>query len=69
MDDTMGAATTLSTPTSQVDALIQQVADENGLDVINQMAELQPGASTLQAAKESDRGGKESELDRRLVNV
>ena len=66
MDDTMGAATTLSTPQSQVDSLIQQVADENGLEIADQMAELQPGTSTLQAGKEPERGGKDSELNKRL---
>lgn len=66
MDDTMGAATTLSTPQSQVDSLIQQVADENGLEIIDQMAELQPGSSTLEASKEPAAKSRESDLDRRL---
>ncbi|XP_066926279.1 charged multivesicular body protein 1a-like [Clytia hemisphaerica] len=69
MDDTMGAATTLSTPQNQVDSLIQQVADENGLEVMDQMSELQPGTSTLAStsSKEADHGSKDSELDKRLA--
>ena len=62
----MGAATTLSTPQNQVDSLIQQVADENGLEIMDQMSELQPGSSTLAStSKEADRGSKDSELDKR----
>lgn len=33
----MGAATTLSTPQDQVDQLIHQVAEENGLEIISQL--------------------------------
>ena len=33
----MGSATTLSTPKESVDALIQQVADEAGLEVMDQL--------------------------------
>lgn len=33
----MGAATTLSTPQEQVDQLIHQVAEENGLEIISQL--------------------------------
>jgi len=67
MDDTMSAATTLSTPQNQVDSLIQQVAEENGLEVMDQLASLQPGASTLEAAKADTQTGKDTELDRRLA--
>lgn len=38
MEDAMGAATTLSTPKDQVDLLIQQVADEAGLEISDQLA-------------------------------
>lgn len=37
MDSTMSSATTLTTPQDQVDLLIKQVADENGLDLIDQV--------------------------------
>ncbi|GFU59113.1 hypothetical protein TNCV_2169301 [Trichonephila clavipes] len=38
VEDAMGSATTTSPPLAQVDSLIQQVA-ENGLDIIDQLAE------------------------------
>jgi len=38
MEDAMGSATTLSTPKEQVDSLIQQVAEENGLEITDQLA-------------------------------
>ena len=41
MENSMGAAMTLSTPTDQVEALISQVAEENGLEVIDQLKDLQ----------------------------
>lgn len=58
----MGTATTLTTPQNQVDALIQEVAEENGLEIMDQLKELQPGASSLQASKESKQ---EDDLSRR----
>ena len=38
MEDAMGTATSSSTPISQVDDLIKQVADEAGLEVSEQLA-------------------------------
>ena len=38
MENAMGSSTTTSTPASQVDELIKQVADEAGLEVASQMA-------------------------------
>ncbi|XP_046636335.1 charged multivesicular body protein 1a-like [Daphnia pulicaria] len=38
MEDAMGSATTLTTPRDQVDLLIQQVADEAGLEITDQLA-------------------------------
>lgn len=67
MEDTMGAATTLTTPQNQVDSLIHQVAEENGLEVMDQLAELQPGASTLEAPRATTQESKDTDLDRRLA--
>jgi len=68
MDDTMGAATTLSTPQNQVDALILQVADENGLEVMDQLTDIQPGSSTLEASRAStSKKDNDTELDKRLA--
>eukprot|EP00057_Strongylocentrotus_purpuratus_P019293 XP_011673767.1 PREDICTED: charged multivesicular body protein 1a-like [Strongylocentrotus purpuratus] len=38
LEGSMGAATTLSTPQDQVDQLISQVAEENGLEMISDLA-------------------------------
>ena len=61
----MGAATTLSTPQSQVDDLIKQVAAENDLVVADQLADLQPGQSTLASEGASSVSQKEDQLARR----
>ena len=39
MEQSMGAATSTTTPIEQVDDLIRQVADEAGLDVSAQVSE------------------------------
>ena len=61
MDSTMSSATTLTTPQDQVDLLIKQVADENGLDLIDQVANAPSatasaigGASGVRTKKEDD---------------
>ncbi|GIY56141.1 charged multivesicular body protein 1a [Caerostris darwini] len=41
VEDALGSATTTSTPLAQVDSLIQQVAEENGLDIMDQLAQAQ----------------------------
>lgn len=66
MDETMGGATTLSTPQSQVDSLIQQVAEENGLEVMDQLSGLEPGQSSLQQ-KEQPSSSKDNELEKKLA--
>merc|ERR1712223_549921 len=38
MENAMGSATTTSTPESQVEALMKQVADENGLEITENLA-------------------------------
>ena len=43
MEDAMGSATTTSTPTTAVDDLIKQVADEAGLEVSEQLASVPTG--------------------------
>lgn len=45
MDSAMSGATTLSTPMDQVDQLIHQVAEENGLEVMAQLANATPGTA------------------------
>merc|ERR1712223_1470981 len=38
MEDAMGSATTTTTPENQVEALMKQVADENGLEITENLA-------------------------------
>ena len=70
MDETISSATTLSTPTDQVEALIHQVAEENGLEMIEQLQDIsQPGTSIRQADQSVVSEKKEDDLSRRCVNL
>lgn len=65
LEDSMGAATTLSTPKEAVDSLIQQVADEAGLDVMDQLnAQAIPSATLPTGERTADQ---EDQLTRRLA--
>ena len=65
MDQSMGAAMTLTAPTDQVEALITQVAEENGLEVIDQLKELHaPSASVASTSRTTDQE-REDDLSRR----
>ncbi|XP_058501002.1 charged multivesicular body protein 1a [Solea solea] len=66
MEDSMSSAMTLTTPQEQVDDLIQQIAEQNGLEVMDQLSQLPAGASSL--GPESSRNQeKEDQLSRRLA--
>lgn len=64
MEDSMSSATTLSTPQEQVDSLIVQIAEENGLEIMDQLSQLPEGAS---AVGESSVRSQEDQLSRRLA--
>lgn len=64
MEDSMSSATTLSTPQEQVDSLIVQIAEENGLEIMDQLSQLPEGAS---AVGESSVRSQEDQLSRRWV--
>ncbi|MEE6517086.1 hypothetical protein FKM82_027092 [Ascaphus truei] len=64
MEDAMGSAMTLTTPQEQVDNLIVQVAEENGLEVMDQLSQLPAGASSV---GESSARPQEDQLSRRLA--
>jgi charged multivesicular body protein 1 len=64
MEDAMGSATTLTSPKEQVDSLIMQIAEENGLEVATQLAEVPAAAIKNPAATE-----KQDELTRRLQGL
>ncbi|NXJ37293.1 CHM1A protein, partial [Ciconia maguari] len=62
MEDSMSSATTLTTPQEQVDSLIVQIAEENGLEIMDQLNQLPAGAS---AVGESSVRTQEDQLSRR----
>lgn len=62
----MGQATTLTTPKDAVDALIQQVAEEAGLEVMDQLREAQSApAGSITVGERSQ--NQEDALTRRLA--
>ncbi|XP_022624248.1 charged multivesicular body protein 1a [Seriola lalandi dorsalis] len=65
MEDSMSSAMTLTTPQDQVDDLIHQIAEESGLEVMDQLNQLPAGATSL--GGESARQEKEDQLSRRLA--
>lgn len=68
VEDAMGSATTTSTPLAQVDSLIQQVAEENGLDIIDQLNQAQSVPTGSLSAGTSERSTVEEDaLTRRLA--
>ncbi|XP_036998658.2 charged multivesicular body protein 1a [Artibeus jamaicensis] len=64
MEDSMSSATTLTTPQEQVDSLIVQIAEENGLEVLDQLSQLPEGAA---AVGEGSVRSQEDQLSRRLA--
>lgn len=70
MESSMSSATTLTTPQSEVDALIKQVADENGLEVMQAVADA-PATTGLQTVGASSTRSKQEEeqLTRRLASL
>ncbi|XP_041376537.1 charged multivesicular body protein 1a-like [Gigantopelta aegis] len=65
LESAMGTATTLSTPQDQVESLIQQVAEENGLEVMDQLKELNPATTSIRQSTTPEHA-KEDDLTRRL---
>jgi len=65
MEDTMNASSTLTTPQTQVDALMQEVADEAGLELNMDLPSAQSSAvgGASQASQEQD------ELSQRLAKL
>lgn len=66
MDNAMSSATTLTTPQDQVDDLIQRIAEESGLEVMDQLSQLPAGASSV-GAESARSQEKEDNLSRRLA--
>lgn len=66
MEDAMGSATTLTTPKDQVDLLIQQVADEAGLEITDQLANAGSIPSAIGTPSVAS-SANEDQLSRRLA--
>lgn len=67
LEDAMGSATTTSTPVDQVNQLIQQVAEENNLEVMDQLADAPIGAPSSVVAPGERSQTTEDSLSRRLA--
>merc|ERR1711997_212969 len=66
MEDAMGSATTTTTPESQVEALMKQVADENGLEITENLASV-PSATIGEATATATTATADDALGRRLA--
>jgi len=64
VENAMGTATTLTTPKDQVDQLIFQIADENGLEVAAQLAPV-----PLDSLKDAKADKQSDDLTRRLQEL
>ena len=61
----MASAMTLSTPEDQVEGLMKQVAEENGLEVLDKLATATPGTDTVSTLTNEE----EDKLSRRHVSI
>ncbi|KDN37820.1 hypothetical protein K437DRAFT_259658 [Tilletiaria anomala UBC 951] len=68
MEGTMGATTASVTPQDQVDLLLQQVADENGIELNHQLGEaaLEGKVAELQQAEKAPEPKEDNKLAERL---
>lgn len=64
MEGTIGATTASATPQDQVDSLMQQVADENGIEMNHRLGEAALDGKVEELTKASEAAPKEKEDDR-----
>eukprot|EP00127_Corallochytrium_limacisporum_P005358 Clim_evm34s203 gene=Clim_evmTU34s203 len=69
MEDSMGAAMSSTVPEDQVAQLLQQVADEQGMEVHDALSEAQPGQKILATEEEQEEEKRLEEQLRRLREV
>lgn len=70
MESSMSSAMTLSTPQAEVDSLIKQVADENGLEVMQAVADAPTAAGAVGVQSTASRSKQEEDLlSRRLASL
>ena len=65
LDSTMSAATTLNTPEDQVESLMKQVAEQNGLEVLDKLAEHPVSQQTPASGVPTLSTGEEDKLSQR----
>ena len=65
LDSTMSAATTLNTPEDQVESLMKQVAEQNGLEVLDKLAEHPVSQQTPASGVPTLSSGEEDKLSQR----
>jgi charged multivesicular body protein 1 len=69
MDTAMNQTTTLSTPADQVDSLIQEVAEQHGLEVAEKFGVAIPAAPTAAPAAAVPAVAEQDELTQRLARL
>ncbi|KAK2101597.1 Charged multivesicular body protein 1b [Saguinus oedipus] len=71
MKDTMSSSTTLTTPQNQVDMLLQEMADEAGLDLSMELPQGQTGSvvTSVALAEQSVALAEQDELSQRLAHL
>lgn len=71
MENSMASASTLTTPSDQVESLIKEVAEENNLDIIDQVANAPNAASKIGSSTTSTTRSREEddELTKRLAQL
>lgn len=67
LDSTMSAATTLNTPEDQVESLMKQVAEQNGLEVLDKLAEHPVSQQTPASGVPILSTGEQDQLSQRLA--
>ncbi|KAI8393614.1 Snf7-domain-containing protein [Radiomyces spectabilis] len=56
MEGAMAGTTTMTTPQNEVETLMQQVADEHGIEMSQELGRLEPGKMVAEAQKQKERG-------------
>lgn len=69
IEGSMSSAMTLNTPQAQVDSLIKQVADENGLEIMDAVADAPSALSDTPGAQSTRSKAAEEDLTKRLASL
>merc|ERR1719373_737794 len=69
MEQAMDTSTAQTTPASQVDELMSQIADENGIDLESKLAEVDPLKAKAQANTQANKDTEPDDLEARLAKL